>query len=536
MHATLSGHMPTTSLARPTARVMRISELVALAREGRLRVPGFQRGFRWDGGDVLELFDSVSLGYPVGSLLLWQRPATAGVLAFGQVSVDAPAFEDALWVVDGQHRLTAFVAVLSPEGASGGPFELYFDLESEALRRRSGPGQVPPTWLPLSGLLDQNGLFTRLLALKGDGLLNDEQTDRAVDFANRVRDYELPLSIVKTEQEQVVRRIFDRLNSSGKRLKASEVFRSLHAAADQDEGTDLREVVETVGAAGFGQLGDDTVLRCVLAARGGDPYRDFREEFRDAVALREGLRAGTRALLRTFAFLERDAWIPHRRALPYTATLPVLARFFAQFPEPADQTRQLLRRWVWRGALAWRGGRDVAVVRRAVQGIGEDEAAAALGLLAALGNETIAELDVRAVQLNRAAARLNVALLNAMRPLDLRTGDPVDVAGLLDRDDISPFLVLSDAAGLIGRLLHPPIEDDELPDVLRAATYDGLASHAVTLDARDALVGGDDDGFASLREPELVEALSERRAALAEVGALDRPAIDALILNDGDSA
>jgi hypothetical protein len=498
-------------------------------------VPGFQRGFRWDGGDVLELFDSVWRGYPVGSLLLWQRPAPSTVLAFGHVTVEAPATDEALWVIDGQHRLTAFVAVLAAEGAAGGPFEIYFDLDAKTLRRRPGPGQVSATWLSLSGLLDQNALFAHLLASTGEGLLTAEQVDTAVAFANGVRDYELPLSIVKTDEEQVVRRIFDRLNSSGKRLKASEVFRSLHASAEGEEGTDLREVVETVGVAGFGQLGDDTVLRCVLAARGGDPYRDFREEFADAAALRDGLRIGTQALLATFAFLERDAWIPHRRALPYTATLPVLARFFALFPEPADQTRQLLRRWVWRGALAWRGGRDVAVVRRAVQGIGRDEADAALELLSALGSEQIAEIDLGAVQLNRAAGRLNVALLNALRPLDLRTGAPIDVASLLDRDDVSPFQVIVSAPGLSGRLLHPPLDDDEVLHVLAEADTASLQSHAISTEARDALVGGNEEEFRALRDPNLRGALTERRAALAELEAVDRPAIDALVLDDDDA-
>jgi hypothetical protein len=274
----------------------------------------------------------------------------------------------------------------------------------------------------------------------------------------------------------------------------------------------------------------------VLASRGGDPYRDFREEFPDAAALQDGLRRGTEALLRTFTFLERDAWIPHRRALPYTATLPVLARFFACFPEPADQTRQLLRRWVWRGALAWRGGRDVAVVRRAVQGIqGEDDGAAALALLAGLGDEPVAEIDLHAVQLNRAAARLNLALLNAMRPLDLRSGEPVDTAALLDRDDLPPFQTVAPVSGLAGRILHPPLDDDELQAIISEAPPELLESHVITEAAVAAFARHDEEAFGRERERALAVALSERRAALAELDAADRPAIDALLLHD-DSA
>ena len=39
-----------------------------------MRVPHFQRSFRWDARDVGLLFDSILRGYPVGSVLLWNAP------------------------------------------------------------------------------------------------------------------------------------------------------------------------------------------------------------------------------------------------------------------------------------------------------------------------------------------------------------------------------------------------------------------------------------------------------------------------------
>ena len=54
-----------------------LDDLVEQVRDGKVRIPGFQRLFRWSEQDVLKLFDSIAKGYPIGTLLLWQRPADA---------------------------------------------------------------------------------------------------------------------------------------------------------------------------------------------------------------------------------------------------------------------------------------------------------------------------------------------------------------------------------------------------------------------------------------------------------------------------
>ena len=51
------------------------TRLVDLVLSGRIRLPSFQRDYRWRPGDVESLFDSVLRRYPIGNLLLWERPA-----------------------------------------------------------------------------------------------------------------------------------------------------------------------------------------------------------------------------------------------------------------------------------------------------------------------------------------------------------------------------------------------------------------------------------------------------------------------------
>lgn len=88
--------MAPTALARPPeARVETVDDLVRLARRGRVRVPRFQRGLKWDAGDVCALFDSIYRGLPIGALLVWKRTAPAAAIKMGPMAVNAEAFADA---------------------------------------------------------------------------------------------------------------------------------------------------------------------------------------------------------------------------------------------------------------------------------------------------------------------------------------------------------------------------------------------------------------------------------------------------------
>src|SRR6266478_7582716 len=90
---------------QPIATTLDVEQLAKWAWEGRIRIPHFQRPLRWRRDDVIRLFDSIVRGYPVGSLLLWRRPARAEELQLGALHIDAPRRTDALWVVDGQQRI-----------------------------------------------------------------------------------------------------------------------------------------------------------------------------------------------------------------------------------------------------------------------------------------------------------------------------------------------------------------------------------------------------------------------------------------------
>lgn len=138
-----------TLVHRPKSESFDIAELVSLAVHGRLRIPRFQRSFVWGAEDVRKLFDSIWRGFPIGTLLLWKRPAGEEQVAFGPFEVQAPAAADEYSVIDGQQRITTLVGSLAEEAAGVDQvFEVCFDLRN-ARFVQAGRRPHPAWWLPL---------------------------------------------------------------------------------------------------------------------------------------------------------------------------------------------------------------------------------------------------------------------------------------------------------------------------------------------------------------------------------------------------
>jgi uncharacterized protein with ParB-like and HNH nuclease domain len=82
--------MTGSSFKKPNATTFFIEDLVEEVMTGGVRIPEFQRPFRWQWEDVKRLMDSIVRGYPIGNLLLWARPATEEKLKIGALQILAP--------------------------------------------------------------------------------------------------------------------------------------------------------------------------------------------------------------------------------------------------------------------------------------------------------------------------------------------------------------------------------------------------------------------------------------------------------------
>ncbi len=329
-----------------------IAQLRSLVKSGRLRVPQFQRSFRWEKQDVLNLVDSVLRGYPIGSLLLWKREAEAEHLRIGALDVEAGSLPDALWVVDGQQRITSLVNVFDPEGAHDPRFSLGYSLEEQKVTplRDSGASLI----VPLPDLFD----LGRALAWLRDNPDGTEYASHIQDVTGRLADVSVPATIMEDADEEVLREVFDRINNRGKKLNAAEIFDAIHGGPS-DGLTTAGIAAHVDERTHFGALADKVVVQALLVRRHTDITRDVHGEFssrRRAVSdfpdesQEEAYMATERSLVAAALFLQQCG-VPHMTFLPFRFQLLVLARFFAFFPHAQDRNLELLRRWFWRTSV-----------------------------------------------------------------------------------------------------------------------------------------------------------------------------------------
>jgi hypothetical protein len=109
---------------------------------------------RWGADDVRNLLDSVYRGYPIGSLLLWERRGEAEELVLGRRRLQAEPRDDAWFVVNGQQRITALANALRRDDDVVDEFLVYFDLEEQAFRLPARGHEVSRSWLPAGRLLN----------------------------------------------------------------------------------------------------------------------------------------------------------------------------------------------------------------------------------------------------------------------------------------------------------------------------------------------------------------------------------------------
>lgn len=543
--------MTDTMLSQPAARTYRLAALVRSVLDGDVRVPHFQRSFRWDARDVVKLFDSVLRGFPVGSVLLWQRDAPANhALQLGAITLDVPARPNALWVVDGQQRITSLVNAVNQEAWDlDERFRLVYDLKSQTVMHQKDGGTRDTVPLPVLFNLRELLLWGQKHPEIGDRILELN------DVATRLQNFELPASVVAEASQDMMQEIFDRMNSSGKRLRRAEIFAALFAADEKEADTAL-----TVSAIGdriagdttFGKIDDNTVLQVVLARRGIDTTRDIRREFdNDAKSRSEfpgedrdvALIEGEKALRAAVAFLQNEAGIPHVAFLPYRFLLITLSRLLAHFPAPHVRNQELISRWLWQAALAgpeiFKGSSTTAIRALNAKVLPGHESASVQGLLTAVGRDAApAGPNLDRFRTNDSSTRIVLAAMWDQEPRSFKTGDrllPTDIAEALEGRSTALNISLEIASptqldgshrgSAANRALSIDTPEDAL-DVLMAGNSPFISlelsrfedrvrkSHVVSDAAATALANGDFNDFLDLRRGDLdgvVRSFLERR-------------------------
>jgi len=539
-YASVALNAPPTLPSRPFAKSFSVQDILVDIRAGRLAVPNFQRPLKWRPQEGALLFDSIIRGYPVGTLLLWRRPRGASKVDVRALLPGHRVDDDALVVIDGQQRLSALARVLLRETPEDLRWDLAWALDEQRVRPLSSRGR--DTLIPLAELGDSADLHEWFAgqALRG------AEARRVFELGRAVREYTVPAYIIDADDESAVRRIFQRANTSGRRLTADEVFTGLHGGGPGDSIGTLQALGDALADTGFGHVSPKWLHQSTMAVAGLDATTPARmngaeTDDRSFVPARS-IAAAEGPLRSAIRFLIEEAAIPHAGLLPYGIVLPVLAAFFRHHEWPSFRNRELLRRWVFRGAVSGLHRGDRIPYRRATiaaarQGPAHDSVQALLELVPRRMAE-MPQIPDRFVQ-SDALVRLFLLGLASMAPRDLVTGDAIDVVELAGNVSKMPRLVsVADGVragsgdGVASRLWLPPRRGVLTAKDLTDSSEETLSSHGFGREARGYLMDGDVRNALRLRRESIQVATTTMLLDRCRFGEPDRrplaPDADAL--------
>ncbi len=351
-----------------------------------IALPDLQRPFVWEDTKVRDLLDSLFLGFPVGTLVLWHTTSEKEARALG---ADRPGLRATTLVIDGQQRLTSLYAVMRGQEVIGKdgekrriaiafrPRDGRFEVADAAIRNDAEfLPDVSELW---TGKRTRRQIRTELLnALQDRGRVVDEKYAEAVELnlerAHALSDYKFPtVDIRKTAAvqdeaatEEDVAEIFVRINNQGTRLGQADFVLTLlsvfhgtlrdrieERARAMSDGSlvalDTQQLLRAACAVAFGRARMKAIYRSL---RGIDPvtgeadaagrtkrlddldkaaqecveltpWRDYALRVKHAGFVNQGLIASKNAVVNAFAFYIRG----RRAGVPKNKLDEVIARW-----------------------------------------------------------------------------------------------------------------------------------------------------------------------------------------------------------------
>ncbi|MEO6091407.1 MAG: DUF262 domain-containing protein [Novosphingobium sp.] len=247
--------------------------VVKKAYEGRLKLPAFQRDWKWKPSQVTLLLDSLRQGFPIGSFLFIQSSPTVDLAPrdFRGSVVGANDSVAEELVLDGQQRITAGLELFYDRGSNHYYIDIpkVADLASKKRVDLDDGGQIKRFLAeldaddgycrrlvasnnPRSKLIDRKLLWTGLL-------LDDDELERCIsEYAKKFPDEEkviryligrnfkpniesnIPITtIAGNTSVEAISRIFSTLNSTGKMLTPFELVVSIMFPKDVNLNDDV---------------------------------------------------------------------------------------------------------------------------------------------------------------------------------------------------------------------------------------------------------------------------------------------------------
>lgn len=310
--------------------------------KGIYGIPVFQRDFVWAKDKIVDFFDSIWRGYPVGSILLWKPDisiASKDIITDKVLVKKNPSY----FVLDGRQRLSSFFGCVKPN--SNPKFKLFFNLETEQFGYKEGK-------YPLIRVSDVYNTFTLLNKLQEILDFYKKNPTKGMELANKAKllnsilqGYtmsEVYISNCSLKEAEIV---FARVNSRGTDITHTFM---LQATSFEQNGRLLTDIMDEIRgditSYGFGTMSNEDLLNCFYKFAGKEFY-DSKPNDLENMDFSENLNDIRETIIATSKFLHDDCLVIDRKLLPYSKQFIALTWFFQRNKNLSVYNRQQLKKW-----------------------------------------------------------------------------------------------------------------------------------------------------------------------------------------------
>lgn len=389
----------------------KLARLLEQVGDGTIQLPDFQRGYKWDDERIRSLLVTITLGYPLGVIMLLDTGSDHVRFKPKPIEgapVAATRTEPDLLLLDGQQRLTSLYQSMAGDGVvdtkdvRGKQLErrYYIDIakaltdpnkRDQAVVSLPGDGKVRSNFgkdiefdVSTPEKERENGYFPFCLVYDQQALLDwlwkfpaaaGDASDRVAliqrfqaEIITPMLAYEIPaIELDKATTKGAVATVFEKVNTGGLPLNVFELLTATFAGDPTyyaEHGTDFRlgddwQLTEQVivGHPVLGDFRNTDFLQAVtlLATTHGSSFTTARKEDVLKLQLNQYLTWAGRvreALVWVAQFLHAEN-IHGARDIPYPTQLVPLAVLRVLLDEDANVygVRNRIRQWFWCGIL-----------------------------------------------------------------------------------------------------------------------------------------------------------------------------------------
>lgn len=495
--------------------------------KGTLRVPRFQRPFVWKLEAMIDLFDSILKGYPIGSLLFW-KTGTRRYETFdfvGNRNIPTNTQLPINYILDGHQRLSTLFGVLSSDKdnireASNHTWNIYYNLRDKSFLHIKKDTDVQPHYISLRKLLRTVDFLSECKRIqeKVQGESSAALIQEAENLLSIIRGYRIAIIQIEGGEIDSAVQIFSRLNTKGEKMADDRMYAALTYKEGQFNLSDkIDDIIDSLRMYHFHNIDRTIVFRMILAAAEKDIYTDSKLDlFEKTNNLEDIVREAEVAIIKAANFLHTDLHIPSDNFLPYSLQLLNISEFFRLCPQPNDIKLQQLRQWFWVTSFVGIENTNTSKKLATINEMRDFARADAHSLFTFKIVNFLEKATPFPSRYNLISARTKAftLFLSSLNPKSLNQSDTIDTKELLANNGYRAFnyIFATDNTGRVANRIIANSRDDvkeflntiRLQSLFFEVTETLLESHAINQEAFNALVQNKKDDFLALRERELI--------------------------------